>query len=146
MQSFNRKKRNSQIRGHHNELQMWISCGYRKQSRESRKSSTLEMCACCHFRHVRLFVTPWAVAHQAPLSIGFSRQKDWSGLPFYFAWDLPNPGVKSTSLMFPALVGGFFTTSATWGSPQLSYQAKIFCHKRWMICGSNVVMHRDLMG
>ena len=38
------------------------------------------MCVLSHFSHVRLFVTPWTVAHQAPLSIGFSRQEYWSGL------------------------------------------------------------------
>ena len=39
-------------------------------------------------------VTPWAVAHQAPLSMGFSRQEYWSGLPFPSPGDLPNPGIK----------------------------------------------------
>ena len=42
---------------------------------------------------VRLFVTPWTVAHQAPLSMGFSRQGYWSGLPFPFPGDLPDPGI-----------------------------------------------------
>ena len=46
------------------------------------------------------FVTPLTVAHQAPQSIGFSRQKYWSGLPFPFPGDLPNPGIKPRS---PAL-------------------------------------------
>ena len=49
---------------------------------------------------VQLFVTPWTVAHQAPLSIGFSRQAYWSGLPFPSPRDLPNPGVEPRS---PAL-------------------------------------------
>ena len=53
------------------------------------------------------FVTPWTVAHQAPLSIGFPRQKYCSGLPFPSPGALPNPGIKITS---PALAGGFFTT------------------------------------
>ena len=44
--------------------------------------------------------TPWTVAHQAPLSIGFSRQEYWSGLPFPSPWDLPDPGIKPRS---PAL-------------------------------------------
>ena len=43
------------------------------------------------------FVTLWTVAHQAPLSIGFSRQEHWSGLPFPSPEDLPNPGIKPTS-------------------------------------------------
>ena len=50
--------------------------------------------------HVRLFVTPWTVAHQAPLSMGFSRQEYWSGLPFPSPGDLSNPGIEPTS---PAL-------------------------------------------
>ena len=56
----------------------------------------------------------WTVACQAPLSMGFSRHKCWSGLPSPPPGDLPNPGVKPVCLMSPALAGGFFTTSATW--------------------------------
>ena len=48
----------------------------------------------------RVFATPWIVAHQAPLSMEFSRQKYWRGLPFSFPGDLPNPGIKPGS---PAL-------------------------------------------
>ena len=54
------------------------------------------------------------VARQAPLSMGFPRQEYWSGLPCPPPGDLPNPGIKCTSLMSPALAGGFFITSATW--------------------------------
>ncbi|ELR59872.1 hypothetical protein M91_19863, partial [Bos mutus] len=50
--------------------------------------------------------------HQAPLSMGFSRQEYWSGLPYPPPGDLPNPRIKPMSLMSPALAGGFFTTSA----------------------------------
>ena len=57
--------------------------------------------------HVLLFVTLWTVAHQAPLSMEFSRQEHWSGLPFPSLGCLPNPGIKPVS---PALAGGFFTT------------------------------------
>ena len=46
---------------------------------------------------VGLFVTPWTVAYQAPLSIGFSRQEYWSGLPFPSTGDLPNPGIEPRS-------------------------------------------------
>jgi len=49
---------------------------------------------------VRLFATPWSVAYQAPLSMGFSRQEYWSGLPFPSPGDLTNPGIKPRS---PAL-------------------------------------------
>ena len=47
---------------------------------------------------------------------GFSRQEHWSGLPGSPPGDLPNPGIKPSSLLSPALAGGFFTTSITWGS------------------------------
>ena len=63
--------------------------------------------------HMRLFVTPWTVALQAPLSMGFSRQEYWTGLPFPPPGDLSDPGIKVTS---PALAGGFFTTE-TPGNP-----------------------------
>ena len=64
------------------------------------------------FSHVPLLVTPQTVAHQAPLSTGFPRQEYWSGLPFPPPGDLPDPGIRPMSLKFPALAGGFFTTSA----------------------------------
>ena len=47
---------------------------------------------------VQLFVTPWTSVNQAPLSMGFSRQEYWSGLPFPPSGDLPNTGIKPTSL------------------------------------------------
>ena len=53
----------------------------------------------------------------APLSMGFSRQEYWSGLPCPPPGDLPNPGIKPASFMSPALSYGFFTTSANLGSP-----------------------------
>ena len=55
-----------------------------------------------HFSHVQLFVTPWTVAHQAPLSMRFSRQEYWSGLPFPPPGELPDPGIKSRSLQLQA--------------------------------------------
>ena len=64
-----------------------------------------------HFSHVQFFATPWTVTHKAPRSMGFSRQKYWSGLPFPSPGDLPNPGIESTSFTSPTLAGGFFTTS-----------------------------------
>ena len=63
---------------------------------------------------VRLFATPWTVAHQAPPSMGFSRQEYWSGLLFPTPRGVPNPGTEPTTPRYPALAGGFFTTSATW--------------------------------
>ena len=49
--------------------------------------------------------------------MGCSRQESWSGLPCPLPGDLPNPGIEPTSLISPALAGGFFTTSATWEAP-----------------------------
>ena len=63
------------------------------------------------YLHVQLFATLWIIDRQAPLSMGFSRQEYWSGLPFSSPEDLPDPGIKPESLRFPALAGGFFTTS-----------------------------------
>ena len=74
-----------------------------------------------HFSHVQLFVTPWTVACQAPLSMGFSKQEYWSGLPCPPPGDLPNPGTEPESLMSPALAGGFFTTNAAWEAPNMLY-------------------------
>ena len=53
------------------------------------------------------FLTPWTVAHQAPLSMGFPRKEYWSGLPFPSPGDIPDPEIEPTST---ALVGRFFTT------------------------------------
>ena len=52
------------------------------------------------------FVNPWTVAHQAPLSMGFPKQKYWSGLPFPPPGDLPDPGIEAAP---PALAGRFLT-------------------------------------
>ena len=57
--------------------------------------------ACVHAQscsRVQLFATPWTVARQAPLSMGFPRQEFWSGLPLHPPGDLPNPGIESESL------------------------------------------------
>ena len=78
------------------------------------------MCVLSCFSHVQLFATPQTVAHQAPLSMGFSRPECWSGLPFPSPGDLLHPGIKPTSLMSSPLAGRVFTTSATWEA-----------HKQW---------------
>ena len=72
------------------------------------------MYMCCMLRCVQLFVTPWTVAHQAPLSTGFFRQEYSSGLPFPPPGDLPNPGLETVS---PSLAGRFFTTVPPGKSP-----------------------------
>ena len=63
------------------------------------------------FSHVQLFAALWTVAHQAPLSMGFSRQAHWSGLLCPLPGDLPDPGIPCAS---PALTGEFFITSTTY--------------------------------
>ena len=70
------------------------------------------VCVCvCVFSCVQLFETPWTVAHQAPLSMGFPRQEYWSGLPLPASGDLPDPKIEPESLASPALAGGFFPTA-----------------------------------
>ena len=78
------------------------------------------VCVLSHFSHVQLLATPWTVAYQASLSMGFSRQEYWSGLPFPPPGDLPNPRIKPASLSSPTLAGRFFTTSTTWESENRS--------------------------
>ena len=63
------------------------------------------MCVLSRFSHVQLFATLWTVARQAPLSMGFSRQEYWSGLPFPFPGDLLDPGIEPMPLASPALAG-----------------------------------------
>ena len=69
------------------------------------------------FNRIWLFMTPWTVAHQVPLSMGFPRQGYWSGLSFPAPEDLPDPGIELASLASPALAGGFFAT-VPFGKPQ----------------------------
>ena len=66
------------------------------------------------FSCVQLFAALWTVSHPAPLSMEFSTQEYWSGLPCPPLDDPPDPGIKPTSLKSPALAGGFFSASTTW--------------------------------
>ena len=68
-------------------------------------------CTCVQsFSHAQLFETPGTVAHQAPLSMEFCRQENWSGFPFPTPRDLPYPGIEPGSFGSSALEGGFFTS------------------------------------
>ena len=78
-----------------------------------------------HFSHVQFFET---VARQAPLSMGFSRQEYWSGLPFPSPGGLPNPETEPTSPVAPELAGGFFTTEPP-GKPRDNDVCKICYHE-----------------
>ena len=90
------------------------------------------VCACMlsHFCCVPLFATLWTVAHQAPLSMGFSRQESWSKVTCPPPRDLPHPEIEPISLASPALEGGFFTTNATREAPKGS----TLLHKQLRVC------------
>ena len=92
---------------------------------ESKGSVCVCVCVCARARvcakllHIQLFATPWTVAHQSPLSMGFSRQEYWSGLPFPAPGNLPNPGIEPASVASPALQADSLPLSH-WGSPTSS--------------------------
>ena len=77
------------------------------------------------FSHVWLFATPWTVTHQAPPSMGFSRQKYWSGVPLPSPGDLPNPGIEPGS---PALHADPLTSEHQ-GSPSLKEYPNYLCNR-----------------
>ena len=91
-----------------------------------RLLDNLHIATCLHacISHVQLFVTPWTVALQAPLSMGFSRQEHWSGLSCPLPGDLPDSGIE---LAIPALAGELSTTSTTW-------EALATSHLLWLAC------------
>ena len=68
----------------------------------------VELC-CSSLSCVRLFATPWTLAHQVSLSMGFARQEYWSGLPFPSPGDLPDPGIKPMPPASPGLASWFLT-------------------------------------
>ena len=84
--------------------------------------------------HVRLFETPWAVAHQAPPSMGFSRQEYWSGLSFASPGDLPDPGIEPRS---PALQADALTSEPQLKNLSSGPYRKSFLTLIWEI-GDNV--------
>ena len=73
------------------------------------------------FSHVRIFATLWTIAHQAPLSMGFSRQEYWSGLPFPSPGELPDPGIEPRS---PALQADALTSEPP-GKPTLQQENRL---------------------
>ena len=83
---------------------------------------------------VRLFATPWTIAHQVPLSMEFSRQESWSGLPFPTPGDLPHPGTKPTSPASAVLAGRFFTTGTTGEVSNSSVQFSSVAHLCPTLC------------
>ena len=93
-------------------------------------SPRLSACVLSHFSHVRLFATLWTMAHQAPLSMGFSRQEYRSGLPCPPPGDLCNMGIKPVFLTSSALLGRFFTTIATREAQDCLYNLSYFLIQR----------------
>ena len=81
--------------------------------------------------HVQLFVTPWTVTHQAPPSVGFSRQEYWSGLPFPSPGDLPDPGIRPRS---PALADTL--NSEPPGKPLIYILSSVQSHSCPTLCNS----------
>ena len=83
--------------------------------------------------HFQLFATLWTVALQTPLFMGFPRQEYWSGVSFPSPGDLPDPGIEPVSLTFPALTGGFFTTSSTWEAKHILHLLRLYyaSHTAW---------------
>ena len=70
------------------------------QKLKTETSEKMDRAACTHASvlcHIQLFATPWAIAHQAPLSVGFPRQEHWNGLTFILPEDLPDPGMEPKS-------------------------------------------------
>ena len=84
-----------------------------EQSSFTMLYSRLLYCVLSHFTCVWLFATLCTVAHQAPLSMGLSREEHWSGLPCPPPGDLPDPGIEPVSLAFPALESRFFHTNTS---------------------------------
>ena len=89
-----------QIQSNPNQNPIKLFCGY----------ACVCVCVCAMLSCVRLFGTTWTIACQAPLSMEFSRQEQWSGLPFPTPGHLPDSGIKAVSV-FPALAGRLYTTA-----------------------------------
>ena len=97
---------------------------------------------CLHTKSLQLcqlFATLWIVPCQASLSMGFSRQEYWSGLPCPPPRALPNTGITPASVTSPALAEGVFTTSATWEALNYSYFLGINSTLLWGIIQLNLV-------
>ena len=90
-----------------------------QRSRE-RNTARRDVCTVCaqSLSRVRLLVTPWTGARQAPLSMAFFKQEYWSGLPFPPPWGTPNPGIELMYLVTPKIASGFFSPLSHWRSPK----------------------------
>ena len=90
---------------------------------------SMPTCLLVRFSHVQLYVTPWTVAHQAPLSMGFPRQEYWSGLPCPSPGDLPDPRMEPLSPGAPAMQADSLPLSHQ-RSPRYVY-IYIYIYKNW---------------
>jgi len=97
------------------------NCGNRVEKRFEVHFFFLDILS--RFSHVQLFATLWTVAHQAPLSMGFSRQEYWGGLPFPSLGDPPHPGIKPMSPRVSCIGRWVLYHCATW---EASYSPKAF--------------------
>ena len=102
---------------------------WKQPSRWKKKLWYIQMMTyCCAmlscFSHVWLFMMLWTVAHQAPLSMEFSRQEYWSGLPCPPPEDLPNPGIEPISLASPALQAGSLPSEPPGKPDEILFSAK----------------------
>ena len=104
------------------------SCGFLTCIQVSQEASKVKV-KVKSLSRVRLFVTPWTIAHQAPPSKGFSRQEYWSGLPFHSPRDLPDPGIKPRS---PTLQADALTSEPP-GKPMPLIKPLIIIEWRWLI-------------
>ena len=96
-----------------------------RSSARSRVEDQVHACMLSCFIHVWIFETLWNVAHQAPLSMEFSRKEYWNGLSFPSPGDLPDPRLEPESLTSPVLAGELFTTSAIPFQSQSWYSTSI---------------------
>ena len=115
---------------------------------------TLRACLLSHFSPVQLCATLWGAACQARLSMGFSRQEYWSGIPCPPPGALPDPAIKLASLTSSALAGRFFPTSATWEAIIWRIYHKSLSYVFWTrtsvtkdssVCGSESVLWHGLV-
>ena len=98
----------------------------------------MPLCVLSHFSHAQLSATPWTITHHALLSMGFSRQEHWTGLPCSPPWDLPDPGIRPASLKTPAWAGGVVTSSTTWEAQggHKAWPKPTMCSYGTMCCGA----------
>ena len=120
-------------------VQLWANLGLTRCSFiNSISLDKLPMPFVCSWvlRCIQFFATPKTVAHQTPLSEGFSRQEYWSGLPFPAPGDLRDSRIKPMSPGFPGLTGGLFTAKSC-GKPLYILFFFIYCVRYWASLAKN---------